>query len=217
MKLCCIIFDVDGTLVDNTDFIINQFKKTVKKFLKKNLTDEEVTDNFGPPERVIFSNMFPAEDKAKAWEYFLEIYKENHPNDSFFDDNDFQKIRRQVKYLGIFTGKGRDTLSITLDKLSLHGYFDIMYTGDDVERSKPFPEAILKILASLNLNKEETLFFGDSHLDILAGKSAGVKTAAASWVAYDPDNLKKSEPDFIFNTPSEFLEFVEKLEPYEKE
>ena len=48
--------------------------------------------------------------------------------------------------LGIFTGKGREASLITLKKLEVDHYFDLIVTGDDVENHKPSPEGILKFI-----------------------------------------------------------------------
>jgi phosphoglycolate phosphatase-like HAD superfamily hydrolase len=54
----------------------------------------------------------------------------------------------------------------------------MVVTALDVKNPKPHPESIEKILQSLNLKKEETVFVGDSEVDQQAAKSSGVKFIA---------------------------------------
>ncbi len=56
--------------------------------------------------------------------------------------------------------------------------------------------------------KEEVLFIGDSIHDIECGKNAGVDTILVAWTVMNIDELKKEEPTFIVNTPSEIIDIV---------
>ena len=211
MTIKCVIFDVDGTLLDNTKSIIKIFQDLLIKYLGPNrgMTTEEVLGLWGPPGDVIFKKVYPASIVDSAWAEFLELYRQNHPKTGFFTADQLFNLRNSVEHLGIFTGKGRQTNAITLEILDLSNAFDIIFTGNDVINSKPDPEALYKILELLKLNGEEVLFIGDSHLDIIAGKAAGTLTAGALWGAVEAEKLINAKPDFLFNTPAEFLEFIE--------
>ena len=58
--------------------------------------------------------------------------------------------------------------------------------------------------------KKEVLFIGDSHLDIRAGKAAGIPTAGALWGAVESQKLIDSQPTYLFETPLKFIDFVQK-------
>ena len=208
MKLQCLVFDVDGTLIDNTIAIIRLFQDIVKKFLGKEMSDQEVLSLWGPPGDEIFKSVFPSDVFDLAWEEFLQNYREAHLTTGFFTKDQISDIKNNIPYITIFTGKSRNTLAITLEKLGLIDIFDLILTGNDVTRSKPYPDALYQIISTLHLNKSETLFIGDSHLDIIAGKAAGIKTAAALWGAVETQKLLESEPDYTFETPQEFIDFI---------
>jgi pyrophosphatase PpaX len=208
----CLIFDVDGTLLDNTNYIIQLFQDLLIKYLgpSNSMTTEEVLGLWGPPGDVIFQNIYPPEMVNIAWSEFLDLYQKNHPKTGFFTPNQIENFRKYVDFLAIFTGKGRQTNTITLDILGLTDIFDVIFTGNDVVNSKPDPEALFQILEILELEKNEVLFIGDSHLDIKAGKAAGIPTAGVLWGAVESEKLIKAEPDFIFKTTSDFIDFVQK-------
>ncbi len=209
-KFQCIIFDVDGTLLDNTNSIIALFQDIVLKYLgsEKSMTKKEVLSLWGPPGDEIFRNVFPPNIVDEAWTEFLSKYRETHTKQGFFSAKEIEAFRQYVEYLAIFTGKSRYTNTISLEELKLTGCFDLIYTGSDVENSKPYPDALFRIMEDLNLQKEEVIFIGDSHLDIIAGKAAGVTTAGAEWGAVELDKLHKSNPDHTFKTPDEFFQFI---------
>lgn len=208
MKLQCLVFDVDGTLVDNTIVIIRLFQDIVKKYLGKEMSDQEVLSLWGPPDDEIFKSVFPSNVFDPAWKEFLQSYREVHSTTGFFTRDQLSDIKNNVQYLTVFTGKSRNTMAITLEKLGIIDIFDMILTGNDVTRSKPYPDALYQIISTLQLNKNEILFVGDSHLDVIAGKAAGIKTAAAVWGAVETQKLLESKPDYTFETPQEFIDFV---------
>ncbi|MHA2224392.1 MAG: HAD family hydrolase [Candidatus Hodarchaeales archaeon] len=212
MKIECIVFDVDGTIVDNTKLIVQLFQDVVKKYLGKSMSIPDVLALWGPPGDEIFRNIFPSDKLEPAWQEFLQRYYTSHPTTGFFSKDQFISIRKHVPQIAIFTGKSKKTLEISLEKLGITECFDLILTGSDVVRSKPFPDALFQIIATLNLNKEEILFIGDSHLDVIAGKAAGIKTAAALWGTVESQKLLDSGPDYIFQTPTEFIDFLTRAE-----
>ncbi len=208
MKIECLVFDVDGTIVNNAKGVVQLFQDNVKEFAGKHLTEEEVLALWGPPGDEIFRNVLPSEVFDIGWNKFVHDYREIHPLTGFFAEDHFIEMKKHIPFLAIFTGKARQTCKITLDKLRLNGIFDLVFTGNDVTNSKPYPEALFKIIGILQLKKDEVLFLGDSHLDIQAGKSAGIKTAGALWGSLEPQKLIDSQPDYIFKTPKEFRSFI---------
>ena len=210
-KIQCIIFDVDGTLLDNTNFIISLFQDTVIKYLgpAKSMSMNEVLSLWGPPGDEIFRKVFPPEVVDEAWSEFLIKYRNTHTKTGFFSRVELNDFRKYVQYLAIFTGKSRYTNTISLEELDITDCFDLIYTGSDVENSKPHPDALFLILEDLDLNPDKVIFVGDSHLDIIAGKAAGILTAGAEWGAVELEKLLQSQPDHVFKTPNDFIKFIE--------
>lgn len=211
MKIQCLIFDVDGTLVHNTNALIELFQDIIKKYLDKKISREEVLSLWGPPDDEIFKTIFPIDILEPAWSEFLERYENEHTNKGYFSKDQFQLLKDKFRYLTVFTGKGKITCGITLEKIGLTEIFDIILTGNDVKRSKPYPDALFQILEILNLRKDQTLFLGDSHLDVMAGKAAGILTAGALWGSVEVEKLINSKPDYHFQTPQEFMDFILQL------
>lgn len=199
---------MDGTLVDNSKIIVQLFQEIVSEYLQKQMSEEEVIALWGPPGDEIFKKIFPPDILTNAWPDFLNRYREFQPDSGFFTKDQLNELKKIVPHLAIFTGKSRPTLSISLEKLGLTESFDMIMTGNDVERSKPYPDALFRIIEAFKLNKSETLFLGDSPLDVMAGKSAGIKTAAALWGSLETEKLLDSKPDYIFKTPEEFMTFI---------
>lgn len=71
-----------------------------------------------------------------------------------------------------------DTMDQLLAEFKLDGYFDLVVTSSDVKRPKPHPEELLKILEYFELESHQAIYVGDSLLDELAAKAAGIPLVA---------------------------------------
>jgi HAD superfamily hydrolase (TIGR01549 family) len=78
----------------------------------------------------------------------------------------------------------------------------------DTKRHKPYPDPILKGVQKMGLCPSEVISVGDESKDIEASKKAGVMSVGALWGCTDKDDLIKKNPDFIFDTPDEFLKEI---------
>jgi pyrophosphatase PpaX len=97
--------------------------------------------------------------------------------------------------MAIVTSKNRIGLNRGLSALGLEGYFATTLTTDDTVQHKPDPAPVLLALERLNARPERTLFVGDSLHDLVAGRAAGVATAAALWGPFSKEQLASGGPD----------------------
>jgi HAD superfamily hydrolase (TIGR01509 family) len=67
------------------------------------------------------------------------------------------------------------SMKYIMERFHLGHFFDMVVTALDVTNPKPHPESIEKIVQKLDLNKEETVFIGDSEVDQQTAKSSGIK------------------------------------------
>jgi len=82
-----------------------------------------------------------------------------------------RRLARRAE-LGIFTGRTRQELTPTLARFGVRDYFHRVVTTDDVRRSKPDPEGLLRILDGRDPNT--AIYLGDNVDDALAARAAGV-------------------------------------------
>ena len=204
-----IIFDIDGTLTSTNDLIFASFNHITEKYLGRTYTNEEIRQWFGPTEDVILKK-FCGENYEKAREEYYKFYSDNHGMADIYPG--MREILEELKsggvLLSIYTGKGREAATITLKKLGIYKYFDLIITGDEVKEHKPSPEGIEKFLDKFDLKKEEVIMIGDAPSDIKAARAAGVKVASVLWDSLAKHHVLKMDTDFVFNTVSELREFL---------
>jgi len=206
--LSCLILDLDGTVADNSDMIIDIYRQILQKYLGRAYSRQEILSLFGPPEGAILKHLLPPESFEDALENFYRLYEERHAERAFLERQRLKEIRSWGLRLALFSGKGRRSAEITLRKLHLQGIFDVVVTGEDVSRSKPNPEGVRMALMKLEASPEEVLLVGDSPLDIQAGRAAGVETGAALWGTKQRQELLTSAPDYIFPSVPDFIDHV---------
>ncbi len=206
-----IIFDVDGTLTSTNELIFESFRYISQKYFNKNLTDDEIMSLFGPTEDVILKEWGGDKFDIVKDDYY-NFYSDNHHMAELFPG--IREILAFIKskniLLSIFTGKGKEAATITLKKLEVFDFFDLIITGDDVVEHKPSAEGINKFLEKFNIKKERVLMIGDSASDVKAARSAGVQIASVVWDSYVKEEVLHLGSDYIFREVNELHEFLEK-------
>ncbi|MFZ0452238.1 MAG: HAD-IA family hydrolase [Ignavibacteriaceae bacterium] len=204
-----IIFDIDGTLTSTFDLIFASFNYVMKKYLNKNYSNEEIINLFGPTEDQILDELC-GDNSEKAKEDYYNFYSENHHMAELYPGIKelLEYIKSKDVHLSIYTGKGRKAAAITLKKLEIYNYFDLIISGDEVKEHKPSPEGIELFTDKFNLQKKKVLMIGDAPSDIKAARSAGVEIASVLWDSYSKEQVLKLKSDYLFNSVSELSEFI---------
>ena len=145
----------------------------------------------------------PAEIEAMAATY--SVYNLEH-HDALVRPFDgivsaVQRLKEVEKADGLVTSKVRNGAIRGLELIGLEPAFDVIVGADDVRHPKPHPEPVLTALAQLGAEPDEAVFIGDSRHDLVCGRAAGVKTAAALWGPFDRAHLADLEPDYRLNIP----------------
>lgn len=203
------IFDIDGTLTSTNQLIFDSFNHVAGKYLNRTFSDEEIIGLFGPTEEEIIEKLFGENHTAVSKDYY-KYYSDNHSMADIYPG--LEEILFELKNnnypVGIFTGKGRNSSMITLTKLGVEKYFDLIITGDDVKNSKPSPEGILNFVKHFGLKPERVLMIGDSVSDVKAAKEAGVKIASVLWDSYGHEEVIGMQSDYYFHSVEEFKNFL---------
>lgn len=203
------IFDIDGTLTSTNQLIFDSFNFIANKYLSKTFTDEEIISMFGPTEDVILKE-WCGERFLEARKEYYTYYSEHHGIAGLYEG--IKEILEHLKSknypIGIFTGKGRDASLITLKKLEVDHYFDLIVTGDDVKNHKPSPEGIQKFVNHFKLKPEKVLMIGDSVSDVKASREAGIKIASVLWDSYGSEEVKALNSDYYYLSVKKLRNFL---------
>ncbi len=209
-NITTVLFDLDGTLLDTYELIIQSFLHTFDHYVPDRFTREDCIQFIGPSLQETFQSILP-EKTEEMVQYYREFNQKHHDAlvHAFPGVTETVQTLHQNGYkLGIVTTKMRDTTLQGLNLAKIRPYFQTIIALDDVEKTKPDAEPIHKALARLGATPEEAIMVGDSHHDILAGKNAGTKTVGVSWTIKGKDTLLQYEPDYMVDEMRELLTIV---------
>jgi pyrophosphatase PpaX len=195
-----VIFDFDGTIADTLPLCFETFRQTFQYYNNETLSDNQIEALFGSSEESIIRKRLSNKSEKtilEAIDYYFEVYEARH--DEYLSEIDhriLQTIKKiaSKKKVAIFTGKGKRGLSISLDKLGYSNVFNYIVSDDDVNKSKPHPEGLNKIVDLFKINRSKCVFFGDSEADIKSGIAAGIETIGVNWFR---NNIFKVNPKCI--------------------
>ncbi len=172
-----ILFDLDGTLIDSTEAILESFRVTYDTLGVPAPQDADVTALIGHPLDVMFARLgFPADQIDTC----VRTYKEHYRRISCAKTTLLPGAREaieaaaEIAHLGIVTTKtGRYSVEL-MEHLGLMHFFDVLIGREHVHHPKPHPEPIHKALEALPNVTGNTYMIGDTCLDMDAARVAGV-------------------------------------------
>jgi pyrophosphatase PpaX len=203
-----IIFDMDGTLIDTNDLIIHTLNETAKKFIGRMLTKKELNSILGHFLEEQMKLISKNNDYKVMAKYYGEVYTKNQDKMT----KEFPGIKDTLKKLkelncglAIVSAKAMEGVMHGIEFLGIEKYIDVVVSASDVKKHKPDPEPLFMGMKKLGATKDDTLFIGDSPIDLQCGKNAGVKTVLVDWTIFPDEILNKHEPDYIINKPDELI------------
>jgi pyrophosphatase PpaX len=118
-------------------------------------------------------------------------------------------IRRAGRATGLVTSKNRSGALRGLTLAKLEQFMDVLVCADEVTNPKPHPEPVQRALALLGADPGKSVYVGDSIHDMMSGRAAGVRTAAALWGPFGREHLEGATPDYWLERPENLLRLLE--------
>lgn len=208
----CVLFDLDGTIVDTNELIINSFMHALKQNALTPLSREQIIPHMGTTLQQQMRTFSGLEDVSKLELSYRSYNYEHHDSlvRPFPHVNEtMEELRRRGIKMGIVTTKIRPTTLKALEMFDLLQYMDTIVTINDVTEPKPHPEPVLTAVRNLGVDLQRTLMVGDSAVDIQSAKAAGVYAVAVAWSLKGEETLRKYDPDYIIHDMTELYDIVE--------
>jgi len=119
-----------------------------------------------------------------------------------------RELKKSGFKVGLVSNSGSKGIKLALKKFDLDGFFDVVITRDDVQRIKPSGDCIRKALSILGYGPNESAYIGDSWVDVMAAKDAGVMAIAMVGGMSPKEKLLQASPDIIVSSLGELLKIV---------
>lgn len=210
-KFKYVFFDLDGTLIDTVPLILESFNYTFMHHFGHTRPEEETISYIGMPLINHLKEIYPGKEEELAKTY-REYNERKHDSSIAIFIGIYDLIKTLYEkgiVLGVVTSK-RQALAIKgLKIFNLMDYFLFVNGSEASQKHKPDGEPLIKAMEKANVkNKDEVLYVGDSPLDILCAKNAGVKSAAVAWTYSPIEELKKVNPDIFIEKPIDLLKYI---------
>lgn len=206
------IFDLDGTLVDSLQDLQNACEYMLKQLNLPGHTKEEYQYFIGNGVRKLVLRSLGKEHEKLYPEARLifDEYYENHCLDNTCAYPDMfeliQKLHCDGHIIAVNTNKP-DSLAKKICKKIFKGNIDYVIGQIDKLPTKPNPSSTIKIMNYFHAQKKQAIFIGDSDVDILTGKNAGIKTIGVTWGNRDKEELIQVGASYIVSNIKE-LELI---------
>jgi len=206
-----VIFDLDGTLIDSYQAIYLGFHYAYSEMGLSPLSYEQVQRAVGRGLGHTFRELLGEERVPQALTLFRKKYEEVFRAHTHL----LPDAREVVGSLGsrgiqlaVATNKlGRFSRAI-FEHFGMEKMFAVILGDGDVSRNKPDPEMLYLAMEKMGVGKEETIFVGDSVIDIQTGQNAGVRVFAVPTGNTTREDLIKAQPTVILNRLLDLLSLV---------
>ena len=208
-----ILFDLDGTLTDSGEGIINCAELALRHYGLPVPSREEMRVFIGPPLRDTFIKFGVPEDKA---EEAIEIYRsryipigkfENRPYDGIREL--LEKLQAQGHRLYIATSKPEGMSVDILEHFDLAKYFTRI-CGATLDASRSTKSQVIAYLLEQCRDVSEAVMVGDTAFDVLGAKAHGMPCIGVSWGYGSVADMEAAGAAAIAHTPGELFELLQK-------
>ena len=206
-----ILFDLDGTLTDSGEGIINCAQYAFQQMGYPVPSREEMGVFVGPPLWDTFEKFgIPKERTDEA----VQIFRSRYVPIGKFENTPYPGIRELLEALGaegnllyVATSKPETTAVEVLEHFDLARYFDRI-CGADLEKKRNSKDAVIAYLLNMTGSDAEMVMVGDTEYDVLGAAAHGIPTIGVSWGYGDVAAMEKAGAKAIANSTEELLEML---------
>ncbi len=205
------LFDLDGTLINSTEAIVESFTKAYDKCGGTVPADENITKLIGLPLEIMFLKLGIDESNSMAYvNAYKEHYRTIHTQKTVLLPNVIEalEIAHECARLAVVTSKTSQYSRELLEHFDIMKYFDVLIGSEDVKNLKPHPEPIIKALDALAYSYGTvTYMIGDTISDILAAQEADIASIGVLCGYGNEDELEE-DADFVTQDILEAVKIV---------
>jgi phosphoglycolate phosphatase len=210
-----LIFDLDGTLIDSRLDLIHSVNAMLKHLKRPELPGEMIASYVGDGAPMLVRRALgdPQNETVvkEALDFFLTYYRAHkldnthlYPGikESLATIADSNGVPRKM---AVLTNKPVHPSKAIVEALGLKEFFVHVYGGNSFPTKKPDPEGARRLLSETHSKPHQALMVGDSAVDVLTGRNAGMWTCGVTY-GFAPHTLCEAPPDLAIDQPSEIGE-----------
>jgi len=205
MPIRVVVFDLDGTLVESSGDLATAVNAALAKAAPgvPPLAGDVVRSFVGSGARKLIERCLAASGLRVPPEDVLPLFLDAYRGCMLDTTRLYPGVEEALealapRALAVLTNKPGDLSRAILQGLGVAHRFRRVYGGGDLPERKPDPAGLLRILEEAGATPAEGVMVGDSDVDVLTGRGAGVLTVGVSY-GFDPESLRAVPPDFVLD------------------
>lgn len=212
--LKAVIFDLDGTLLYTLQDLTNAVNTGLLAADMPQRTTEEIRGFVGNGVAMLIARAIQGGKENPEYNMILSTFREyykDHCSDNTVPYDGIPSLLSRLKNAGIKTAVTSNKLDSAVKVLCSDFFPELIDTaiGDmDGQQRKPAPDMLYKAMDILNVNRDEVIYVGDSEVDIVTAKNAGLKCISVSWGFKDREFLVANKAEVIVDNVEELEQYI---------
>ncbi len=215
-KYQAVLFDLDGTLLDTLDDLTDSVNVILQKYGFLLRDRVEIRRFLGNGSERLMKETLPQEvsetDFAKYLKEYQAYYKA-HMEEKTAPYEGILPLLGELRKAGLKIGVVSNKFDLAVKGLCekyFPGYIDAAAGEREANgiRRKPAPDMIFAAAERLGVNRKDCLYVGDSEVDILTARNAGMDCVSVTWGFRDEDFLQKAGANHLVHTAEELKHFI---------
>ncbi len=192
--LRAVLFDLDGTLLDTAEDIGRAHNRALAEQLVAPLAQARIRELIGRGAPLLVQRVV-ARLPPRPWpvDAVLLLQRFYFHYDRLSDTGEFvarpypgvveglAQLHARGLRIAVVTNKARHAAATLLAQLQLSDYIEVVVGGDNVAQRKPHPQPLLLACEALRVDAAEALMVGDSAIDVLAARAAGMRVVCVPY------------------------------------
>lgn len=209
-----VIFDLDGTLLNTLYDLTDSVNWALEKYGQPTRSIEEVRAFVGNGLRNLMQRAVPNGEENPVFEDLFEFFREyykSHCNIKTAPYEGIMELMKELKGRGIqmaIVSNKIDAGVKELNAIHFAEYVDVALGEREGIERKPAPDSVNEAIRLLGVNKENTVYVGDSDVDIQTAKNAEIRYVSVSWGFRDEAFLMEHGAGIMIDRPLELLEYL---------
>ncbi len=213
MNIRYVVFDLDGTLLNTLDDLFLSVNKILSDHGYKTRSKNEVRSYLGNGVRALLDLALPEEERFRTDELLPEFkaYYDLHKEDNTAPYAGVKEAVAEIKKAGVkcaIVSNKFDAAVQELKNVTFSGLIDFACGEREGVKPKPAPDGVFLAMQALGADPAETVYVGDSEVDLATANNSGLKCVAVSWGFRDRDELVKRGAKNIADTPDQMKDFI---------
>lgn len=206
-----VLFDLDGTLTDSGEGIINCAALALEHFGLEVPSREEMRVFVGPPLYESFQRFGVPADKT---EEAIRVYRSRYIPTGMFENTPYpgiqallEALKKEGYTLYVATSKPEEMSVTILERFGLAPFFDRI-CGASTDSSRSTKDAVIAYLLEQSGAKEDMVMVGDTKYDVLGAKAHGIPAIGVSWGYGSVEEMREAGAVGIADSMEELLERI---------